>query len=448
MAENEQKEVKGQLPKQERCVCERCGKKLRQVEFYTYKDGSKTKMCKACLTAHIDNFNPTTFEWILRDLDMPYIPSEWNSIRDKAFAKDPYKMTGLTVLGKYIAKMRLNQFNSYGYEDSERAVNEIMERQGKKKEDKEEYEAELKVQLEEGKISEAEYKTLVSTETQNRELPRGGDLITGEHVGQTFSSVNGPSSYEEALRLAKNPFQEQNFLAESEMVDIGADLSKEDKVYLAMKWGRLYTPAQWVVLEKTYKEFYESFGLEDAATAARIDTLKMICKTSLKMNEAIDCGDVDSYQKLSRVYDAMMKSAKFTEAQKKDKEGDAIDSVAAIVEFVEANTGQVPKYECTEPQDIVDTIILDLKTYTRNLIYEDKSLAQEIEKYLKDKQISDAMKKDKQESLKKGLETVELEDEDFVDHKQYLEEMKLHDEELDDDAIEEEYDNRRIQHEE
>jgi len=57
----------------------------------------------------------------------------------------------------------------------------------------------------------------------------------------------------------------------------------------------------------------------DIQGAARIDTLKMICKTSLKMNEAIDSGDIDAYQKLSRVYDSLMKSAKFTEAQNKDK---------------------------------------------------------------------------------------------------------------------------------
>jgi len=118
------------------------------------------------------------------------------------------------------------------------------------------------------------------------------------------------------LRQAKNPFQEQNFMAESDIVDPGADLNDEDKMYLALKWGRLYTPAQWVALEKTYDEFMKSFGLE-GATAARIDTLKKICKTSLKMDEAIDCGDIDAYQKLSRVYDTMMKSAKFTEAQKK-----------------------------------------------------------------------------------------------------------------------------------
>jgi len=43
----------------------------------------------------------------------------------------------------------------------------------------------------------------------------------------------------------------------------------------------------------------------------------------------------------------------------------------------------------------VDQIILDLKTYTKNLIYEDKSLAQEIEQYLQNKKNSEEMKKDR-----------------------------------------------------
>jgi hypothetical protein len=79
----------------------------------------------------------------------------------------------------------------------------------------------------------------------------------------------------------------------------------------------------------------------DIQGAARIDTLKMICKTSLKMNEAIDSGDIETYQKLSRVYDSLMKSGKFTEAQKKEKEADAIDSASAIVDFVEAHGGKI-----------------------------------------------------------------------------------------------------------
>jgi len=57
-----------------KCKCERCGKTLAAINFYTYKDGSKCEICKLCLTAHIDNFNLSTFEWILEKMDVPYIP--------------------------------------------------------------------------------------------------------------------------------------------------------------------------------------------------------------------------------------------------------------------------------------------------------------------------------------------------------------------------------------
>ena len=75
-----------------------------------------------------------------------------------------------------------------------------------------------------------------------------------------------------------------------------------------MKWGRLYSANDWVQLEKLYNEFMETFTIQGAA---RIDTLKFICKTSLKMNQAIDSGDIETYQKLSKSYDSLMKAAKF-----------------------------------------------------------------------------------------------------------------------------------------
>ena len=429
-----------------KCICQRCGKRLTQINFYTYKDGSKCEICKPCLTAHIDNFDPTTFEWILEKMDVPYIPSEWNVLRDKAFAKDPYKMNGMSVIGKYLAKMKLKQWNKYGYADT-KTIQEDFEREKiqKEKADEEEkarYEAELKVKLSEGKISLAEYQTLVSTETQNKDLPRWGDVITGERAGQNFQLNGQPTSYEQALRQVKNPFQEQNFIPETNIVDPGADLSDQDKMYLAVKWGRLYRPSQWVALEQLYNEFMKSFDIQGAA---RIDTLKMICKTSLKMNQAIDMSDIDSYQKLSRVYDSMMKSAKFTQAQNKDKDNNQIDSASALVDFVQAHSGQIPRYSCDEPQDIIDQIILDLKAYNKNLIYEDKSLAQEIEKYLQDKRNSEEMKKDKKEAKLKGLDVVQLEDDDFSEYKKTLQQMKAIDNSINDDLIEENYKNRRVQ---
>ena len=440
--------IKGQVEDANgKCKCQRCGKRIGQINFYTYKDGSKCEICKPCLTAHIDNFDPTTFEWILEKMDVPFIPTEWNVLRDKAFAKDPYKMNGMSVIGKYLAKMKLKQWNKYGYADTPKIMKEMEQEEERKRvaqqTERLRHEAELKVKLSEGKISQAQYQTLVSTETQNKELARWGNAITGEHLGQPGFQVHGaPQSYAEALSRAKNPFQQQNFMSESQLIDPGADLEKDEKMYLAIKWGRLYTPAQWVALEQLYNEFMNSFDIQGAA---RIDTLKKICKTSLKMDQAIDSGDIDSYQKLSRVYDTMMKSAKFTEAQNKDGDGKNIDSASAIVDFVEAHSGQIPRMKIEEPLDIVDKIIFDLKAYTRNLIYDDPSLAQEIEKYLQDKRISEQMKKDKEEAAAKGLDYVPLEDQDMVAYKDTLRHMSEEDKKLTDEKIETDYEKRRVQ---
>lgn len=430
-------EMLGQLPNVNgKCKCERCGKVLAEINFYQFKDGSKCKMCKPCLTAHIDNFDESTFLWVLEIMDVPYVPTEWNVIRDKAFAKDPYKMNGTTVIGKYLAKMRLKQWKDYTYKDSQKLQEETAEKAQKKTAEKKDYEKQLKQQYEEGKISKAEYQTLVSTETQQKELPPlRGDVITGTISKQAISS------YQQALQQLKNPFQEKNFLSEDELVDPGENLSKEDKIYLAMKWGRLYTASQWVTLEQLYTEFMNSFDIQGAA---RIDTLKKICKTSLKMDQAIDSGDIDGYQKLSRVYDSMMKSAKFTEAQNKDSEGSTFDSASAIVDYVQAHSGQIPRYNCKEPKDVVDKILKDLKEYNKTLIYEDKSLAQEIEKYLQEKRIRDEMKKDKKEAEKRGQMHVQLKDKDFIDFKNAIEDMKNSDRALTDQSIEQEYKSRRV----
>ena len=436
-------QIRGLVPDSEdKCKCSRCKKIYKKTNFYKYKDGTYCEMCKLCLTAHVDNFDPSTFVWILEKLDVPYIVPQWNVLRDRAFAANPNKMTGMTVLGKYLAKMRLKNFKDYHYSDTERIAKELEEQEEAEKqareEEKQKYQAELKVKLSEGKITLAEYQTLVSTETQNEETDwsNQGNVITGQRP------KGNPTSYEQALSQAKNPFQQDNFIPEDELMDPGEKLDKEDRLYLAMKWGRLYKPSQWVALEQLYNEFMQSFDIQGAA---RIDTLKMICKTSLKMNEAIDMGDIDTYQKLSRVYDSMMKAAKFTQAQNKENGGDQLNSASAIVEFVEQKSGQIPRYQCYEPLDIVDKIIADLKQYNKNLIYEDKSLAQEIEKYLQDKRNVDEIKKDKKQAKERQQDVFYLNDEDFQNYNQAITVMKQHDDALDEDIIEDQYYKRRLQ---
>ena len=46
-------------------------------------------------------------------MDFPYIEEEWNVIREKAYAKNK-NLTGMSVLGKYLSKMRIKQFKNYG----------------------------------------------------------------------------------------------------------------------------------------------------------------------------------------------------------------------------------------------------------------------------------------------------------------------------------------------
>ena len=180
-----------------------------------------------------------------------------------------------------------------------------------------------------------------------------------------------------------------------------------------MKWGRLYKADEWVALEKLYNEFMKSFDIHSAAT---IDTLIMLCKTSLKMNQAIDCGDIDSYQKLSRVYDSMMKAGKFTEAQNKEDSSSDFDAIGCIVAFCEKEGGFIPRYYTATPQDQVDVVIADEKAYAKSLFDGDPGLAQQIEQYIKKREILEEQKRNKELAKLRGQDTIEITDEDYQEY--------------------------------
>jgi hypothetical protein len=379
---------------------------MDEINFYTYKNGKKTELCKKCLTMHINNFEPNTFLWALEKMDVPYVPEEWNILRDKAYAKDPYKMNGMSVFGKYLSKMRLKQWKNYSWADTEKIAQEKEKKTQEDLEQQKKFEESMKQQLEKGEISEAEYKTMVSTPTQNAEL-----------------AVKAPKNE----IGTDNFYDENNFISEDELIDPAAELTQEDKIYLAMKWGRLYKPNEWVELEKKYEEMTSSFDIQDSDTTG---TLILICKTYLKMNQAIDCGDMDGYQKLSRVYDSLRKSAKFTAAQNKEVKSDFVDCIGEMVAYCEKNGGQIPRMKIEAPNDIVDKVIMDLKEYTRSLIYDDKSLAQQIENYIKQRENADAMKKDREEAKEKGYNQIELKDRDYQTYFDNIAKEKENDEKI------------------
>lgn len=108
--------------------CSKCRKTMADTNFYKLKSGEKSDLCKACETMHINNWDPTTFSWLLEKYDVPYVPAEWNVLRDRAYQKDPYKMTGMSVFGKYLSKMKLKQWNKFGWADTDMLQLEAAER--------------------------------------------------------------------------------------------------------------------------------------------------------------------------------------------------------------------------------------------------------------------------------------------------------------------------------
>ena len=379
-------------------ACQKCGKVMdEEAQFYLRKDGTRMDLCKKCLTMHIDNFNPETFLWILKDMDLPYIPEEWNVLRDRAFAKNP-NLNGMSVFGKYLSKMKLKQWKQYGWEDSEKLQALNAEKKKAVEAEREKYEEHLKEQLENGEITESQYKTLVSTSTQNQE-----QLYAQPIVADAIDNPFGDGS---------------NFMPEDDLVDLGEELTEDDKVYLAMKWGRLYKPAEWVELEKTYKEMTESFDIQDADT---INTLILICKTNLKMNQYLDSGDIEGFQKISKVSESLRKTAKFTAAQNKDDKDEYVDSVGELIAMCERD-GFIPRYVTDVPQDKVDATLKDMNDYVKKLVTQDLGFGQQIEDALKKIQIQ----KEMEESFDQDIE---LDDNDFEEYHNAIEEQKQLDEE-------------------
>lgn len=383
-------------------ACQKCGKVMDEAaQFYLRKNGTRMDLCKKCLTMHINNYEPETFLWILKDMDLPYIPEEWNVLRDRAFENARQKgkaLDGMSVFGKYLSKMKLKQWKSYGWEDSEKLQAINAEKKKAIEVEREKYEEHLKEQLDSGEITEAQYRTLVSTSTQNQEQLYAQPIVTN---------------------AVDNPFGDgSGFMSEDDLVDLGEELTDDDKIYLAMKWGRLYKPAEWVELEKVYKEMMESFDIQDADTK---NTLITICKTYLKMNQAIDSGDVEGFQKFSKVYNELRKSAKFTAAQNKDDKDEYVDSVGELIAMCERD-GFIPRYVTDVPQDKVDATLKDMNDYVKKLVTQDLGFGQQIEDALKKIQIQ----KEMEESFDQD---VELDDNDFEEYHNAIEEQKQLDEE-------------------
>ncbi len=366
--------------------CEKCNRTMSGDQFYSsnntdkYLNDGKFNQCKKCITMHVDNWNPDTYLWILQEADVPYIPDEWIKLLE-SYGKDKTKMTGMTIVGRYLSKMKLKQYKEYRWKDTE-FLQELADTKREQAMKKQGYDA--------ASIAKALNDSRVI-------IPDGG--------------------FQEPVY---QPPQDDYFAQQCgiEEDDLGNELTDEDKLYLRIKWGKTYKPEEWITLEKLYEEMMSSYDIQGAG---HIDTLKLLCKTSLKANQLIDIGDIEGFQKMSKVYDSLMKSGKFTAAQNKAESGEYVDSISELVEVCE-KSGFIPRYYVDGPQDRVDETLQDTKNYTRTLVTEEMNLGNLIENAVK--AMAKAESREEDEDIEDEIMTMEdldeLKDEDFIEQNEFL----------------------------
>lgn len=392
------------MPSEKSYYCEKCNRTMGREQFYSsnnlekYPNEGVFPQCKKCMTMHVDNWDPDTYIWILQEADVPYIPEEWNKLM-ATYAKDRSKVTGMSIIGRYLSKMKLKQWKQYRWKDTEflqelanNKIEQTMKRQG--------YDA-------------AQIATAINKATF--ELPPGEIAIPEYEEGQEDTFIQSPTQ-----------------TTEEEAFDLG--LTEEDIRYLRLKWGKMYRPEEWVTLEQLYVDMMNSYDIQ---AAGDINTLKLACKSSLKANQLLDLGDIDGAQKASKMYEAQMKAGKWTAAQNKTDENELVDSIGELVAICEKD-GFIPAYYVDGPKDKVDRVIQDMQIYTRELVTNELGLGNMIENALKaiedEKEhikeagnYAEALQNSNEEDNLFNYEKPILEDEDFDDFNNLQEAMSNED---------------------
>ena len=415
--------------------CSKCNRTKNIDNFYKTKNLEKypngyLNQCKDCLTMHVDNWDPKTYLWILQECDVPYVPKEWNALL-RTWGKDPSKVTGLTIIGRYLSKMKLKQYKDFSWKDTQHLqdvenlkIKESMEAQGFGAADIDTAIRRASVDVPQEVEVPKEYMEVAPEEPLPEPSPPSLNSYIDDNI---ITAPRNPNGFDYFDSICEAP----------EDTTIINSLTQEDKIYLRMKWGKTYKPEEWVQLEKLYNDMMESYDIQ---SAGHIDTLKLVCKTSLKSNQLLDAGDVEGAQRMVRMYDSLMKSGKFTASQNKAENGEAVDSVGEIVAMCEKD-GFIPRFYVDKPQDKVDRTIQDIQSYTRTLVTEEMNLGNLIEQAVKqiqeDKEKEaqrDADSADEEEAFEADLfdeknKSILLQDSDYQEFSNLVEEDEINDNE-------------------
>ena len=316
------------IPKGEgKFFCPTCRKTMEAKQFFKTKREGKypsgyLQECKSCATMGIDDRDPETFLSLLKEIDVPYIPKEWRSLLVK---KDPKSGS---IFGKYVSKMRINQFKKYGWADSQNLLEE-------------------------------ERESLMSMLRQSE-----------------GSETEAEKKADELLDISSLPEPEANKIQARTLVPAAADmygLTPETSKYgltakeiaeLQIKWGTDYREDEYLRLEQQFNDMCEAYIIQDPIAIAQA---RKICKLDLKMDKFLDIDDTESMSKISRQYDLFVKTANLAPIQQKDRQQTTF-AISQLAYLIEKEGGFIPKYYVSEPKDKIDEILKDMQDYTAHLV--------------------------------------------------------------------------------
>lgn len=319
----------------EKYFCTSCHKTLDVKQFFKTRRTDKFPSgiipeCKTCVTMLVDDADPSTFLPILKELNLPYVPSAWRQLLVKKDANAG------SILGKYVSAMRLNQHKNERWADSERIVNEETE----------------------SFMEAMRQQTETETEAKDRveELMTFGDIAPRP----TQAMVQQPAA---STLYGLTPETSKYHLTQEEI-----DQLKRD-------WGEDYTEDQYYALEQFFNDMREAYVIQDPIA---VSNARMIAKMTIKMNRFLDIDDVESASKLSRQLDLFIKSANLAPVQQKDRQQTTF-AISQLAFLVEREGGFIPEYYTDEPGDKIDQILRDMQEYTEYLVRGESSIAEMVE---------------------------------------------------------------------
>ena len=132
--------------------------------------------------------------------------------------------------------------------------------------------------------------------------------------------------------------------------------------------------------------------------------------------------DFEGYNKLAKVYDSLMKSAKFTAAQNKTESENEFQAVSELILMAEEE-GFIPRYDISVPQDIIDATMRDMERYLNTLVREEQGLGNLIEVAISQMKREEEANAELEAALEgESLVEEDLTDEDYIDFYEFQEE--------------------------